>query len=552
MKSLITGIVVLTYFFSLAQAPKPGNIPGPNAENPKLVVGIVIDQMRYDYITRYWDKFGNGGFKRLMGEGFNCMNTFYNYVPTYTGPGHASIYTGTTPAVHGIIANNWYSRDKKGFMYCSSDSTVKGVGGSDKSGAMSPKNMLSTTIGDELRSNTLNGSRVFGIALKDRGAILPAGHSANAAYWYDSGTGNWMTSSYYMKELPPWVNEFNKMELPKKYLSQEWKTFLAITEYTASLPDNNPYELPFDGETAPVFPHKVNDLNIQIKNGGLGLIRSTPYGNTLTKEFALTLIQKENLGKGAFTDLLAVSFSSPDYIGHQFGPKSIEVQDCYLRLDKDIEEILLFLDKWIGKQNVLVFLTADHAAVDVPSWLQSMKIPGGYYEEKIIADSLQRQLRRIYNEELVLSVSNYQVFLDHRKMNNMKLDRSQVEKTVADLLLGVPGISQTITATALKNTYFLDKPRNLMQNGYYIKRSGDVLFNFDPNWIEHPKGGTTHGSPYPYDTRVPLLWYGWKIINGRSKLPVQITDLAPTLSMFLNVQMPDGCTGNVIPFLTKQ
>ncbi len=518
-------------------------------DKPKLIVAIVVDQMRYDYIYKYWEKLGTSGFKRLLGEGFNCKNTQYNYMPTFTGPGHASIYTGTTPSIHGIIANQWYSKERRKMVYCSEDTMVKNVGGSAREGRMSPKNMLSTTFGDELRLFSNFGSRVFGIALKDRGAILPAGHTGNAAYWFDPNTGHWMSSTHYMQTLPAWVAEFNKKDLVKSYLAKEWNTLLPIEKYTESLSDNNPYEIPFQNETTPTFPHKLPEL--VAKGAGPGLIRSTPYGSNFTKDFAIDLIKNEKLGKGAFTDVIAISFSSPDLIGHQFGPQSIEVEDCYLRLDKDIEDLLKFLDTWLGKNNVLLFLTADHAAVDVPSYLSDKKIPSGYYTEDAIHDSLRKFCIRHFGDTLVSNVSNYQVFLNEKKLAITKIDRMMVQNKIAAYLLTLPGISESVPAHIFALAAFNEKPRSIMQAGYYAKRSGDVLFNYSPGWIEHDKRGTTHGSPYSYDTRVPLIWYGWGIKKGSSSELVNIIDIAPTISVMLNTNFPNGCTGKPINFTGK-
>ncbi|MBA3970715.1 MAG: alkaline phosphatase family protein, partial [Bacteroidetes bacterium] len=280
-KTTLFLLINICSLITFAQTTKPAV---KSSGKPKLVVGIVIDQMRYDYIYRYWNKFGNDGFKKLVNEGFFCKNTNFNYVPTYTGPGHASIFTGTTPSVHGIIANDWFDAVKKNKVYCAEDNNVIGVGTTAKEGKRSPVNMKTTTITDELRLSSNMKSKVIGIALKDRSAILPAGHTANAAYWYDGSNGFFISSSYYMKELPQWVQDFNKKELPKKYLSQPWNALLPMDQYTESLPDDNKYELVWKGETKPVFPHDLAKL--YPSNGGLGMIRSTPFGNTLTKDFA--------------------------------------------------------------------------------------------------------------------------------------------------------------------------------------------------------------------------------------------------------------------------
>jgi len=526
-----------------------GKVPPAAPSKPKLVVGIVVDQMRYDYIYRYWDKFGNDGFKRLVNEGFFCRNTNYNYVPTYTGPGHTSIYTGTTPAVHGIIANEWFDRKTGKYMYCAEDNAVNGVGTTSGEGRRSPANNLTTTITDELRISSNMRSKVIGIALKDRSAIMPAGHVANAAYWYDGSIGSFISSTYYMTALPAWVQEFNKKELPKQYMSQAWNTLLPIEQYTESIQDDNKYESLAKGESKPVFPHDLPKL--MAANGGLNMIRSTPFGNSLTKDFAIEVIKNENLGKSAATDFLAISFSSPDYIGHTWGPNSVEQEDDYLRLDKDLAELLKFIDTQLGKDNVLVFLTADHAAPEVPSYLMDLKVPAGYVDEGKLNADLKNYLKQMYGDTLVLSMSNQQVFLNHKVIDDKKLMLEQVQEDAAAFLRKMDGVSEVITAATMNNSSFTEGSRYLMQKGYHAKRSGDVLINYLPAWVDYQKTGTTHGSPYSYDTHVPLIFYGWNIKQGSSAEQVYITDVAATLAMMLNIQFPNGCTGKPIPFLVK-
>lgn len=530
-----------------AQTAKPQM--KPDNSNPKLVVGIVIDQMRYDYIYRYWNKFGNDGFKRLVNEGFFCKNTNYNYVPTYTGPGHTSIYTGTTPSVHGIIANDWFDKSTGKNMYCAEDTKVDGVGTMAVEGKRSPVNNLTTTITDELRISSNMKSKVIGLALKDRSAIMPAGHIANAAYWYDGSIGSFISSTYYMKELPAWVQEFNKKELAKKYLSQPWNTILPIELYTESLPDDNKYETIGKGEIKPIFPHNLPEL--MKLNGGLNLIRSTPFGNSLTKDFAIETIKNENLGKENVTDFLAISFSSPDYIGHLYGTNSVEQEDDYIRLDKDIAELLKYIDTQVGKNNVLIFLTADHAAPEVPAYLMDLKIPAGYINEFKMLDTLKKYLFKTYGDTLVLSFSNQQVFLNHKMMDSKKLMIQQVQEDVAAFIQNMDGVSEVLTATTLNNSQFTEGSRYMMQKGFNAKRSGDVLVNYLPGFVDYGPTGTTHGSPYSYDTHVPLIFYGWNIKQGSSTEQVYITDIAATLAMMLNIQFPNGCTGKPISFLVK-
>jgi predicted AlkP superfamily pyrophosphatase or phosphodiesterase len=535
MKKIFFFIALTSLSFSYAQ--------------PKLVVGIVVDQMRYDYIQKYWAKFDTKGFKRLMKEGLACNNTNYNYVPTFTAPGHASIFTGVTPSVHGIVSNQWYDTKSRKKIYCVGDKSARAVGGDSASGAMSPRNLITSTVGEELRKKNSDLSKVIGIALKDRGAILPAGHHANAAYWYDGSTGNWITSTYYMTALPKWVSDFNKLGLSKKYLSQSWTTLLPIEKYIESAADNNEYESLFEGKITPTFPYDLPSL--MKDNDGLGLIRSTPFGNSLTKDFALETIQKENMGKGDATDFLTISFSSPDYIGHQFGPQSVEVEDCYLRLDKDIEDLLKFLDKWIGKENVLVFLTSDHGASDAAPYLLHKKLPGGVMDAKIISDSLTNFFVQQYGDSLLMRVSDFDAYFDRKKIELKKLPLAEIQKKAATHLLKINGIQDAISSTEIEQTNFQDSIRSKVKAGFNSDRCGDLIFVLKPGWLIGFRKGTTHGTPYSYDTHVPLIGWGYSVTHGISNEELSITQIAPTLSAILKTPLPNGCNSKPISSLIK-
>jgi predicted AlkP superfamily pyrophosphatase or phosphodiesterase len=542
--------ILLTVFFLYAKSQSsPGQ--APQTAHPKLIVGIVVDQMRYDYLYRFADKFGKDGFQRLMKEGYNCRNTNYNYTPTYTGPGHASVYTGTTPSMHGIIANNWYDRVKSRNVYCSEDKSVNTVGAKGNAGQMSPVSMLGTTITDEVHIASNLNSKVIGIALKDRGAILPAGHTANAAYWYDA-SGAWISSTYYMNKLPAWVTSFNEKKHAESYLSQNWNTLLPIEQYTESTADSNAFEALLKGETSPVFPHKLPAL--MAANGGADLIRNTPFGNSLTKDFAIQTIMEEHLGKGVSTDFLTISFSSTDYIGHSYGPHSIELEDTYLRLDKDLAELLTFLDKELGKGNVLLFLTADHAVVDVPLFLTGRKIPAGNFEGHPAIDSLKQYLKKKYADStLVQAFTNQQIYLNQKVIARKEIQKEQLQQDVADFMLRFNGVAGSVTASAFgKGSFNSEDMRSLIQNGYQPKRSGDVMIILQPGWIESESlTGTTHGSGYSYDTHVPLLWYGWNVHPGSTVDCIRPIDIAPTISMMLNIPFPDACSGKPIPSLAN-
>jgi predicted AlkP superfamily pyrophosphatase or phosphodiesterase len=536
---------------------------------PKLVVGIVVDQMRYDYLYRYWNKYGNGGFKRLLGEGFNYSNAHYNYVPTYTGPGHASIYTGTTPSVHGIVGNNWLVREEGKGTYVTEDKTVQAVGGTAAAGQQSPRHMLTSTITDELRLATNFQSKVIGVCIKDRGSILPAGHAANAAYWYDGTNGAFISSTFYQNSLPEWVTKFNAQNHAAQYLDKPWTTLLPIAQYTESTADDVPWEGAFKGEAKPVFPHDLPTLSAgtspavtpsqptgaektPVATRNLDLIRSTPFGNSLTADFALETIRAEQLGQRGQTDFLALSFSSTDYVGHQFGVNAIETEDTYLRLDQDLARVLDYLDKTVGKGQALVFLSADHGAAHSPDFLRSQRIPAGSVGPRLMRDSLQQELVRRHGAgKWVLSYENQQVYLNRPLIAEKKLTLRAVQDEVADIMIGFAGVTRAITADDLQKSHWESGMLMYLENGYFPKRSGDVMVVLEPGWLEsyqYPVNkGTTHGSSGNYDTHIPLVFWGWHVKQGRSVAPARIVDIAPTLAQWLNIQEPDGCTGLPLP-----
>lgn len=531
--------VMLTVFQTKAQNKKE------TYKQPKLVVGIVVDQMRYDYLPRFWNKYGEGGFKRLVNDGFNCKNNHYNYVPTYTGPGHTSVYTGTTPEFHGIIANDWFDKNINEYVYCAQDDNVLSVGTKDNAGKMSPSRMLTTTVTDQLKLATQQRGKVIGVSLKDRGAILPAGHAANAAYWFHGkDEGRWITSSYYMNQLPKWVKKFNDSKIAISY-KKEWDTYYDIKEYNESGVDDNNFEGKFTGEKTPTFPHDLKKL--WLANKGFDLLKSTPYGNSLTADFAMEAIKNEEMGKDDDTDFLALSFSATDYVGHKFGVNSKEVEDTYIRLDKDLERLLSFLDTQVGKGQYTVFLTADHAAVQVPSYLESVKIPGGYFDYKGVKEELDSVLNaKFHIEGLVKNISNNQIFLDEDALKNNGSLITEVENATADFVATIPHIFQVYTATEMKDNNYTQGFGYVLQKGYNHQRSGNVLVVLDPAYISYPKTGSTHGTGFNYDTHVPLLFYGFGINQGSTVGRTEITDIAPTISSLLGIAFPNGATGSPI------
>lgn len=519
------------------------------SNQPKLVVGIVVDQMRHEYLQRFESKFSNDGFKRMMRDGFEAKNTHYNYVPTYTAPGHASIYTGTTPRYHGIIANDWYSKVLERPVYCVGDTTVQAVAGSASSGKISPRNLQVNTITDELKLTTNFRSKVIGLSIKDRGAVLPAGHTPNAAYWYDSRTGEFMTSDFYLKSLPDWVKAFNDKKLVDKYCNQTWNTILPIKEYIESTEDNVPYEKGFKGKDTPTFPYNLEEL--RVKNEPYGLIRTTPFGNSILLDLAKAAITSEKLGEDQITDFLAVSFSSTDYVGHNFGPNSIELEDTYIRLDRDLADLFKFLDKTVGVGQYTVFLTADHGVAANPLFLTDHELPGGYIGYKASKDQIHAALQaaNLPAEKVIKDISNDQIFLNHEWIKSQGLDLISTQKAVAEAFMLVPEISEVFLASAINNQDFTDPMRICVQNGFNRKLSGDLVIIHKPGYLYDNYGvtGTTHGTGFTYDTHVPLLFFGAGIKKGSTVDKTYITDIAPTLAIIMNISMPNAAiTGKPI------
>jgi predicted AlkP superfamily pyrophosphatase or phosphodiesterase len=514
-------------------------------------VGIVVDQMRQEYLYRFESKFGEGGFKRLMKDGFMLKNAHYNYVPTYTGPGHASIYTGATPAVHGIIGNDWYDKQLKKTVNCVEDEKQKPVGNGEGNGDVSPWRMLSTTITDELKLATQKQAHVIGISMKDRGAVLPAGHTPDGVYWYDDKTGRFITSTYYRVGLPAWLETFNARNPADSYLSGEWKTLLPVAQYKESGPDDSPYETKFKGKDKPTFPYNLKEL--RKLNGEFGLLSATAFGDDLLTEMTLAAIAGEALGKDDITDFLAVSYSSPDIIGHAMGPNSVEIEDTYLRLDKNLEDLFKNLDAEVGLGRYTVFLTADHAVADNPQYVKDNSIPGDNFRLSGVEAGLTEFLQKYFpGKKVVEKMINDQVFLNQELFTGdpktSGIDLLIATELITKYLQSTPGIAYVYPESILRQGNFSETgAKGMIVRGFYPKRSGDIAYALEPGWITSSGvTGTTHGSSYVYDTHVPMIFYGAGIKKGSSTQYHPITDIAPTLSILLKIEFPSGCSGQPI------
>ncbi|MGF7231286.1 alkaline phosphatase PafA [Arachidicoccus sp.] len=536
-KTVFLWAFLFTYFASFAQL-----------QRPKLVIGIVVDQMRWDYLYRYYNKYSDDGFKRLLNDGYNCANTLINYLPAYTAVGHTTIFTGSVPSIDGIAGNNWRFQNSGKMTYCTDDSTVATVGAEGDAGKMSPHNLWVTTITDELRLATNFKSKVIGVSLKDRASILPAGHNPTGAFWLDDASGNFITSSYYMNDLPAWVKAFNQEKDINKLIRNGWNTLLPIGQYSESTKDNVPWEGKLSGADTPTFPFNLKKALEKDK----GSIRSTPFGNTLTLQFAQAAINGEKLGQGDNTDFLTINCASTDYVGHMTGPNSIEIEDVYLRLDRDLGVFLKMLDAKVGKGNYLVFLTADHGSAHSKGFMKENKMPTGFFPD--LQKSLNSYLQEKFGtEKLVLGMENDEVSFNNAAIEMKGLAKEAIKKATINFLQKQNGILYAVDESMAAIAPIPAALREMIINGYNRERSGDIKIILQSGWLPSQyKTGTTHGLWNPYDTHIPLIFMGWKIPHGETNNTLYMTDIAPTLAALLHIQMPSGCIGKPIePLMDK-
>jgi len=480
------------------------------AEQPKLVVGIVVDQMRWDYLSRYYHQFREDGIRRLVERGYSCDNCLINYLPTVTAIGHTSIYTGTTPAFHGICGNDFEIDGVP--VYCCDDGTVNPVGSDNrKRGCMSPRNLLSSTIGDQLRMHTDFRSKVIGVSYKDRAAIMPAGRSANGAYWLDTENGQFITSTYYMTELPDWAKRQNE-ELAK---------------------------------------------NEELKKVGKR-VGFYPLCGHITADMAIAALKGEQLGKGEATDMLCVSFSQTDVIGHEWSTRGEHTDEAYLELDKDIARLLHAFDEQVGEGNYLVFLTADHGAAHNFQYMIDHKLNGGAWKwQEEISQGLGAYLKETIGVgmEVVSSFNAYRLYLNKKYIAGQGLELEKVKQAIVTYLQTAPHVVFAVDFEKLQTASIPDLIRYRAQMGYQPRRSGDILIVLEPGHYEFGKWsspvGTTHGEWNPYDAHIPLLFYGWKVEHGSTSREVYITDIAPTVCQLLHIQQPNACVGEAIGEVVK-
>jgi predicted AlkP superfamily pyrophosphatase or phosphodiesterase len=529
--------VALLSFYAFITAESPASAQSPlEPRKPKLVVVLVIDQLRYDYLERFRPQMVEGGFKRLL-SGANFVNCRYDYAVAFTCPGHASLFTGAYSSVHGIIGNEWFDASRGRKVYCVEDSDTTQVGGNAGPG-YSPRNLIGSTIGDELRIASGFQSKVIAISLKDRAAVVSGGHTANAAYWYDGESAQFVTSSYYMPELPAWVSHFNSSQPSKAYCGKRWQ---ALPE-TPHVGGKVLSEVHLD----PGQPCPNRDF--------LAWLRNSPFMNAIELGFAIQAIKNEGLGQGPATDLLAISLSVNDSIGHTFGPYSNEVADTTLRTDRDLADFLGELDKTIGLGNVWIALSADHGAAPTPRFIKQYHLGLGNAVMSAIKEAVEKALSESYGPDpWVQDITSFCITLNKSTLKKHQAEESKVAGVAAEAAVSVPGISAAFTRTQLLTGALPLSPlARKTANSFYSQRSGDVFLILDPYAL--PVAGeteSTHGAPWAYDTQVPLVLLGNAFKPGIYAAPCGPIDLAPTLAVALGLTQPSGAQGKPLTAALK-
>jgi predicted AlkP superfamily pyrophosphatase or phosphodiesterase len=537
---LIVGLIATQTFAQKANPVKATDT------KPKLVVGIVVDQMRWDYVNKFKSFFKTqNGFLKMMNQGASCNNNLISYLPTVTACGHTAVYTGSTPAIHGITGNSWYDNIQQRMVYCVEDNSVQAVGIENSSaGKMSPLNVWTTTIGDELKLATNFKSKVFGISLKDRGAIIPAGHTADGAFWYDSKSGNFISSTYYGNSLPTWLTNYNNSKKVDSFYKLGWSLSLPVSIYEANCDnDQNEYESKPFGKEVNGFPYNLNSYI----GKDYGKVSSTPYGNNLVLDIATQTLINEKMGLDDITDLLAVSFSSPDYIGHAFGPNSWETLDGYIKLDELLAQFFTTLDQQVGKDNYTVFLTADHAVAPIPGFAQKHKIPAGTISDDGIKNELGKMLTaKGLNPKLISAITEFNIYFNHNLMDSLQVTQEKLTSLITNYLEQKSNIIQVVESRKAAYAPLPQSIRERIVNGFNPQRSGDLMFITKSGVVGGGNTGTGHGVFYNYDAHIPLLFYGKGIKKGQVNNVNYMTDIAPTITTLLGIQMPSGSIGKPI------
>ncbi len=543
-------IIASLTFSSISAQQRRGNGNSSSAKKVRLVVGLVIDQFRADYLTRFEDQFGEGGFKRMLREGANFTNAHYIHTPTYTACGHATFMSGATPAMNGIIGNEWWDRESAKRVTSVSDASVKLLGGTEGASGMSPAKQLGSTLGDELKLASIGQSKVVGISFKDRSAILPAGKRPNGAYWYDARTGNLVSSTWYFSDLPDWVKRFNREMRPDRWFGKRWERLLPESAYARSTADDASFEK-FAAGTK--FPYTITGGEEKPGSKFFSAFEHTPFANEYLVDFAKAAIEGEQLGADDVTDLLTISFSANDLVGHYYGPYSQEVQDMTLRTDRTLAELFNYLDQKIGLDRVVFALTADHGVAPVPEHVKQFGY-GGRIEAKTITEAVEKALNGRFGEEKwALAALNGNVYLDETAIERRKLDAEEVERVASQAVLKIAGVGDCFTRSQILSGRLPQTPiARSVANGFHAARNGNLVVVPQPFYFIGEGVTTNHGTPYGYDTHVPVIFFGAGVAAGAHHAACSPADIAPTLAALLKLEPPSNSVGRILMEALKQ
>jgi predicted AlkP superfamily pyrophosphatase or phosphodiesterase len=516
---------------------------------PKLVLVLVVDQFRYDYLDRFGDLFGSGGFKRLMSDGALFTNANYDYVPTFTACGHAAIFSGSVPAQNGIVGNQFFDREAGRTRVMVSDDTahlVTPAGPSNRGGAASPRNLVGTTIGDQMRLANNFQSKVVAVSLKDRAAVLPGGKRPNGAFWFDETSGEFISSDYYSKELPAWVRKFDADVRADKYFGAKWERELSPDAYRRAQAENLPSQHSVLGLR---FPYVITGGEAKPGPKFYNALELSPFASDYLEVFGKAALDGESLGADGFPDMLSISFSSPDLTGHYYGPDSAEIVDSYVRLDRLIADLLGFIDRKVGLANTIIAVTGDHGVAPVPEYMKSFGFDAGRLVGTEMIDAVNKALgARFGAGKWVVGLVNDQLYLDPKLIAERKAEVAEAERAAGEAALTFSGVANYFTRTQLSEGRVPPGPvaRRVM-NGFNRKYAGDVWLITRPYWFfQEGDVATTHGSPYNYDTHVPVILFGANVRPGRYNADCSPSDIAPTIAALLGIEPPSNRTGRVL------
>ncbi len=547
--------LALQIFLSIALATSP-ILAQPKAQlakpapKIKLVVGIVIDQFRYDYLTRFEDQFGEGGFKRLLKNGAVFSNAHYPYTPTVTACGHAAFMSGASPAHNGIIGNEWWDRKTGKRTTSVADANTRLLGSTPDATGMSPARLIGSTLGDQLKFHSAEQSKVIGMSYKDRSAILPVGKHPNGAYWFNVGNGAFVSSTYYFNDLPAWVKKFNQEQNPARYFGKVWDRLLPEAAYARSLRDDYPAEKWVFGTK---FPYTINGGETQPGTKFYNQFEYTPFANEQLVAFAKAAIENEKLGQDDVPDLLTISFSANDLLGHSFGPYSQEMQDITLRTDRVLADLFAYLEQKVGLQSTLVAMTADHGVGPIPEHAQEYGL-GGRIEAKAISEVAEAALNKRFGEDKwILALSNSNIYFDYAALARRKAARTEVETIASAAIAQLPGIAECFTRTQIiAGQMPATAVARSVAEGFYPDRNGDLVIVPQPFYLAGESIVASHGTPYGYDTHVPVIFYGAGIQAGMFTTVSSPLDIAPTLAALLRIEPPSNSVGQVLSEAIKK